>query len=182
MLHSRSKFAAALLLLLLAGCALLRPAAPGLVDANWSAREFQREQQVEVLHGDNSFSFLLYQQQRGISRDLIGLSLTGQTLFHLQFDGRQLSVIECIDAMRYLPFEFVVRDILLATDSGYQPEQIERASNGSDQFISINGQAVLRISQQQDTIELNNLRVPYRMLLRTLNTAATPDSDTNPHD
>lgn len=46
---------------------------------------------------------------------MVALSLTGQQLFKLQFDGHRVHVEQRIDQMRLLPFEFVVRDLLFAT-------------------------------------------------------------------
>ncbi|WP_353051767.1 DUF3261 domain-containing protein [Pseudomonas aeruginosa] len=71
---------------------------------------------LEVQWKQQSFSFLLYQQQKGAVLDVVALSLTGQQLFKLQFDGHRVHVEQRIDQNAvYCLLRFVVRDLLFAT-------------------------------------------------------------------
>jgi len=153
--------------LFLSGCQLT-PHAQGLKSSQWQAQQYQRQDQVEVQWKDKSFSFLLYQQQEGQQLNLVGLSLTGQSLFQLQFD----------EQMRLLPFEFVVRDILFATypnfsQLGQQAVQVE--NSGNQQSISIAQQAVLQIKHEANMIEVDNIQVPYRMTLSPIENTLNAD-------
>lgn len=150
----------------------LVPKAQGLVTTQWIAQQYQRQDQVEVQWKDHSFSFLLYQQQQGKNLDLLALSLTGQQLFKLQFDGQQVTVEQRIDAMKLLPFEFVVRDILFATYPNFiqhPPEQVNVTQHLENvdvhiQDVEIQQRKVLSIRQTKAQIELDNLQVPYHMV------------------
>lgn len=163
--------------LLLVGCQL-KPQAQGLQSSHWTAQHYQRQDQVEVQWKDKSFSFLLYQQQQGQQLSLVGLGLTGQPLFALQFDGQQVKVQQRIQQMRLLPFEFVVRDILFATypnfsQLGQQAVSIEHSAN--HQRVFIGGKSILQIQQQEKLIELDNLQVPYRMTLSPIENTLNAD-------
>lgn len=163
--------------LLLSGCQLT-PQAQGLKSSHWQAQTYQRQDQVEVQWKDKSFSFLLYQQQQGRQLDLVGLGLTGQPLFQLQFDGQQVKVQQRIEQIRLLPFEFVVRDILFATypnfaQLGQQAVAIENVAQ--QQQVLINQKLVLQIQTQQALIELTNLQVPYRMTLSPIENTLNSD-------
>jgi hypothetical protein len=52
----------------------LDPKAQGLATPEWAAQNYQRQDQIEVQWKSQSFSFLLYQQQRGQSLDMLALS------------------------------------------------------------------------------------------------------------
>lgn len=153
--------------LLFSGCQLT-PHAQGLKSSHWQAQQYQRQDQVEVQWKDKSFSFLLYQQQQGQQLSLIGLGLTGQALFELQFDGQQVKVQQRIEQMRLLPFEFVVRDLLFATYPNFAQlgqAAVSVQNTAHQQQVFINQQAILTIQKQNNVIELDNLQVPYRMTL-----------------
>ncbi|WP_034595106.1 DUF3261 domain-containing protein [Acinetobacter sp. NIPH 298] len=163
--------------LLMGGCQLT-PHAQGLQSNHWTAQHYQRQDQVEVQWKDKSFSFLLFQQQQGQQLSLIGLGLTGQPLFALQFDGQQVKVQQRIQQMRLLPFEFVVRDILFATypsfsQLGQQAVSIEHSVN--HQRVFIGEKSVLQIQKQENLIELDNLQVPYRMTLSPIENTLNAD-------
>lgn len=160
------------------GCQSFIPKAQGLVPQQWNAQHYQRQDQVEVQWKTHSFSFLLYQQQQGKKVDLIALSLTGQQLFKLNFDGEKVQVEQRIDQMKLLPFDFLVRDILFATypDFVKQHQQdgiqnkiqvvINGGQNGDPliQEIWIDQQEILKIHRYKDRIELDNVQVPYQMI------------------
>lgn len=157
--------------LLLTGCQSLLPKAQGLSTTQWQARDYQRQDQVEVQWKDKSFSFLLYQQQTGEQLQMLALSLTGQPLFTLNFDGKQVSVEQRIEQMRLLPFDFLVRDILFATDLQFAQmphEHVQLLSTASGRDVYINQKVVLHIVQEQDHIRLDNVQVPYQMVISTV--------------
>ncbi|OTG67371.1 DUF3261 domain-containing protein [Acinetobacter silvestris] len=156
----------------LSGCQAWIPKAQGLASAQWAVQSYQRQDQVEVQWKQQSFSFLLYQQQHGLSLDLVALSLTGQQLFKLKFDGQQVYVEQRIEQMKLLPFNFVVRDILFATYPNFAQLQHDRVAVQYDgeknQSILINQQPVLHIHDLTDYIELDNVQVPYQMVFSTV--------------
>ena len=163
-------------LLCCSGCQSLLPKAQGLATTTWLAQEYQRQDQLEVQWNKHSFSFLLYQQQQGQKLDMLALSLTGQQLFKLSFDGQNLQVEQRIEQMKLLPFEFVVRDILYATYPNFaqlQPQNVQvktvQIKNvAQTQSIFINQQHVLNILYQDAVIELDNLQVPYQIVISAL--------------
>jgi hypothetical protein len=99
---------------LLPACRLL-PVAQGL--ASWSQLQHLQnaQQQVEMFWRHQSFSFLLYQQLQPDYLQVLGLSMTGQILFELHYDGNTVKVVQRINAMKYLPFDYLLRDILWAS-------------------------------------------------------------------
>ena len=158
-------------LLCCSGCQSLLPKAQGLATTTWLAQEYQRQDQLEVQWNKHSFSFLLYQQQQGQKLDMLALSLTGQQLFKLSFDGKKVQVEQRIEPMKLLPFEFVVRDILYATYPNFaqlQPQNVQIKNVAQTQSIFINQQHVLNSLHQDAVIELDNLQVPYQMVISAL--------------
>lgn len=158
-------------LLCCSGCQSLLPKAQGLATTTWLAQDYQRQDQLEVQWNKHSFSFLLYQQQQGQKLDMLALSLTGQQLFKLSFDGQKVQVEQRIEQMKLLPFEFVVRDILYATYPNFaqlQSQNVQIKNVAQTQSIFINQQHVLNILHQDAVIELDNLQVPYQMVISAL--------------
>ncbi|ATO18617.1 DUF3261 domain-containing protein [Acinetobacter sp. LoGeW2-3] len=154
--------------LLCSGCQSLIPQAQGLVTSTWSAQSYQRQDQIEVQWKEHSFSFLLYQEQQGSNLDMVALSLTGQQLFKLSFNGNKVQVEQRIDAMKLLPFDYVVRDILYATYPDFakmQSAQVSLQQQDDMQMVLIQNQPVLKIKTLDDSIELNNIQVPYQMVI-----------------
>ena len=163
-------------LLCCGGCQSLLPQAQGLATTTWHAQQYQRQDQLEVQWNKHSFSFLLYQQQQGQKLDMLALSLTGQQLFKLSFDGKKVQVEQRIEPIKLLPFEFVVRDILYATYPNFaqlqsqnvQVKTVQVKNVAQTQSIFINQQHVLNILHQDAVIELDNLQVPYQMVISAL--------------
>ncbi|MGQ8975913.1 DUF3261 domain-containing protein [Acinetobacter schindleri] len=151
------------------------PEAQGLATPQWGAQNYQRQDQIEVQWKSQSFSFLLYQQQRGQSLDMLALSLTGQQLFKLSFDGQKVDVEQRIEPMKLLPFDYVVRDILYATYPNFAA--LHAAQNAVVQkadTIYIQ-QPVLKIQGNEGAIELDNLQVPYQMVISTVSNTLEDD-------
>ena len=162
--------------LLCSACQSLIPKALGLATPQWAAQNYQRQDQIEVQWKSQSFSFLLYQQQRGQSLDMLALSLTGQQLFKLSFDGQKVDVEQRIDPMKRLPFDYVVRDILYATYPNFAG--LHAAQNAIVQkadTIYMQQQPVLKIQQNEGAIELDNLQVPYQMVISAVNNTLEDD-------
>lgn len=147
---------------LLTGCQSLIPKVQGLVTSEWQAQQYQRQDQLEVQWKSQSFSFLLYQHQQGNQLSMVALSLTGQQLFKVVFDGKKVHVQQRIDAMRLLPFDFLVRDILFATYPKFNVNQVTQDSQGM--HVEISHQPVLEIVKQDQQIQLHNLQVPYTIV------------------
>ncbi len=117
---------AGLLLLCVTACSL--PPAKGL-PAFSLAPALPITQQLEVRWREHSFSFLLIQQgmpgQAGLQ--VVATTLTGQQLFELAYDGKQLKVVQRVEEMKRLPFDYLLRDVLWASwpaasvQAGIQP-------------------------------------------------------------
>ena len=162
--------------LLCSACQSWVPKAQGLATPEWAAQNYQRQDQIEVQLKSQSFSFLLYQQQRGQSLDMLALSLTGQQLFKLSFDGQKVHVEQRIEPMKLLPFDYVVRDILYATYPNFAA--LHAAQNAVVQkadTIYIQQQPVLKIQQNKGAIELDNLQVPYQMVISAVSNTLEDD-------
>nr|WP_165494437.1 DUF3261 domain-containing protein [Acinetobacter terrestris] len=158
--------------LLCGGCQSMLPKAQGLATASWAAQNYQRQDQLEIQWKDQSFSFLLYQQQQGSKLEMLALTLTGQQLFKLSFDGQRVHVEQRIEQMKLLPFEFVVRDILYATYPNFaqlKQQNVRIETSAQTQKVFINQQHVLNIKHENDVIELDNLQVPYQMVISRIN-------------
>lgn len=170
--------------LLSTACQNFVPQAQGLVVAAWPMQNYQRQDQLEVQWQAHQFSFLLYQQQQGQNLQMIALSLTGQQLFKVNFDGQHVKVEQRIEQMKYLPFEFVVRDILYATYPNFvslqASSQVAVQVQAQQKIVRIQNQNVLEITQQDDVTELRNLQVPYVMsispMLNTLQSDGEADA------
>ena len=162
--------------LLCSACQSLIPKALGLATPQWVAQNYQRQDQIEVQWKTQSFSFLLYQQQRGQSLDMLALSLTGQQLFKLSFDGQKVEAEQRIDPMKRLPFDYVVRDILYATYPNFAAlHTAQNAVVQKDDTIYIQQQPVLKIQQNEGAIKLDNLQVPYQMMISTVSNTLEDD-------
>lgn len=162
--------------LLCSACQSWIPKAQGLVTPQWVAQNYQRQDQIEVQWKTQSFSFLLYQQQRGQSLDMLALSLTGQQLFKLSFDGQKVDVEQRIDPMKRLPFDYVVRDILYATYPKFAAlHAAQNAVVQKDDTIYMQQQPVLKIQQNEGAIELDNLQVPYQMVISAVSNTLEDD-------
>lgn len=162
--------------LLCSACQSWIPKAQGLATPQWAAQNYQRQDQIEVRWKTQSFSFLLYQQQLGQSLDMLALSLTGQQLFKLSFDGQKVEVEQRIDPMKWLPFDYVVRDILYATYPNFAAlHAAQNAVVQKDDTIYIQQQPVLKIQQNEGAIELDNLQVPYQMMISTVSNTLEDD-------
>lgn len=168
--------------LLCSGCQSMLPQAPGLTTAAWTAQNYQRQDQLEIQWKAHSFSFLLYQQQKGQKLEMLALTLTGQQLFKLSFDGQKVHVEQRIEQMKLLPFEFVVRDILYATYPDFarlQSQNVRTETSAQIRKVWINQQYVLNIQQQDGAIELNNLQVPYQMVISPISEGLTSTEGEN---
>ncbi len=162
--------------LLCSACQSWIPKAQGLVTPEWAAQNYQRQDQIEVQWKTQSFSFLLYQQQWGQSLDMLALSLTGQQLFKLSFNGQKVDIEQRIEPMKLLPFDYVVRDILYATYPNFA--RLHAAQNAVVQkadTIYIQQQPVLKIQQNEGAIELDNLQVPYQMVISAVSNTLEDD-------
>ena len=168
--------------LLCSACQSFIPKAQGLVSLHWVAQNYQRQDQIEVQWKTHGFSFLLYQQQQGQKLEMVALSLTGQQLFKLYFDGQHVIVEQCVESMKHLPFDYVVRDILYATYPNFVQLQAGTAvlkQQEGLQTIYIQQTPVLNIRQQENMVELNNIQVPYQMVMSAVSNTLENDGELN---
>lgn len=138
-----------------------------------------KQNQVEIKWQKQSFAFLLYQQQHQNYLQVLGLTITGQILFELHYNGEKVEVIQRIDAMKYLPFDYVLRDILWGTLAAdvVSPQVQALGLSFSEQIIdSSSDQLLQRTIQSKDKvqlqvqikdqmIEIDNPNVPYQMII-----------------
>lgn len=167
--------------LLCSACQNVIPKAQGLTSTQWIAQSYQRQDQIEVQWKTQGFSFLLYQQQQGQKLEMIALSLTGQQLFKLDFDGQKVNVQQRIEQMKRLPFDYLVRDILYATYPNFAQLHASQVASKQQQALKtiyIRQQPVLEIVEQDRTIEVNNVQVPYQMVISQVNHPLENDGDT----
>ncbi|MEQ1142212.1 DUF3261 domain-containing protein [Acinetobacter soli] len=160
----------------LSACQSFTPKAPGLPQPQWAQlqqqhRDYVRQDQVDVRWRSKQFSFLLYQRQQGEALQMVALTLTGQQLFDVDYDGRRVIVKQRIDEMRLLPFEFLVRDILVATYPDFTKQSnatitVKPTATGQDVYIQ--NQKVLNLRHSSDTIDLDNIQVPYHMTFSSI--------------
>ena len=107
---------------------------------------------------------------------MLALSLTGQQLFKLSFDGQKVHVEQRIEPMKLLPFDYVVRDILYATYPNFaalhaaQSNVLQKADT-----IYMQQQPVLKIQQNEGAIELDNLQVPYQTVISAVSNTLEDD-------
>lgn len=155
---------------MIAGLAVLctacqAPKVQGLKSIAWQVEpHYQRQDMLEMQWKKTTFSLLLYQEQKAGVLSMLGLSLTGQPLFQLTFDGKQVYVQQRIDAMRLLPFDFLVRDILFATYPNFQSQNSNVTFEQSKKYIDINNVRVLNIDIQPQQVVLHNVQVPYSIV------------------
>ena len=111
---------------------------------------------------------------------MLALSLTGQQLFKLNFDGQKVKVEQRIEQLRFLPFDYVVRDILYATYPNFISLHVGKTTVlQKEGIIYIQQQPVLKIDHQEGVIELENLQVPYEMVISTVSNTLEADSGGN---
>ena len=107
---------------------------------------------------------------------MLALSLTGQQLFKLSFDGQKVEAEQRIDPMKRLPFDYVVRDILYATYPNFAAlHTTQNAVVQKADTIYIQQQPVLKIQQNEGAIELDNLQVPYQMVISAVSNTLEDD-------
>lgn len=149
--------------------------------------------QAELFWKDQSISFLLISQMNSNdlkhslegelkredqqkNQQLIGMTVNGQVLFELDYDGKKVDVVQSIDAMKRIPFDYLYRDIVWATLS----DEMLKATLQGTQFkyysalqgemvhrtIQHNGKIIYKAQQHmgEDT-EIENMNVPYKMIL-----------------
>ncbi len=169
------KFFLCVMIGLLSACQMIPPA-KGLPNLSALAQYTAagKQDQVDIFWKDQSFTFLLDQQQYPDYLQVLALSLTGQVLFELHYDGQQIRVIQRIDAMRRLPLDYILRDIwwgTLATDVIQAQTQAlglvlqEQTQPGFHRMILANNIAQLEAQRQEQQVIINNYKVPYKMLI-----------------
>lgn len=164
---------AGLLLLCATACSL--PPAKGL-PALSQMPALPLTQQLEVRWREHSFSFLLIQQglpgqQAGLQ--VVATTLTGQQLFALVYDGKQVKVLQRVEEMKRLPFDYLLRDVLWASwpldsvQAGIQPYgyTLQEQATGQNQIsrqISAAGKLVLDVQRDSSgQLHVENKQAGY---------------------
>lgn len=158
---------AGLLLLCVTACSL--PPAKGL-PALSQMPALPLTQQLEVRWRAHSFSFLLIQQdlagQAGLQ--VVATTLTGQQLFELAYDGKQLKVVQRVEEMKRLPFDYLLRDVLWASwpeasvQAGIQPYGYVLREQADRRQISAAGKLVLDVQRDSSgQLHVENRQAGY---------------------
>lgn len=148
--------------------------------------------QAELFWKDQSISFLLISQMQSnelksqnLQHDqqnylqLIAMTVTGQVLFELDYDGTKVDVVQSIDAMKRIPFDYLYRDMVWATlsEGGLKTTlkntpyavQSNQTTHHVTRVISQNKQQIYQAQYNADgSIEVKNSNVPYKMILTPL--------------
>ena len=163
---------ASVLLLCLTACSL--PPAKGLPVLNATVA-VPASEQLEVRWREHSFSFLLMQQmQAGPDRlQVVATTLTGQQLFELAYDGKQVKVLQRVAEMQRLPVDYLLRDILWASwplasvQAGVRPYGYQVQEQGLQQGqlgrqISAKGKLILDVQRRADgVLHVENRQAGY---------------------
>lgn len=167
--RGRLWLAGLLLLLCMTACSL--PPAKGL-PAFSHAPVLPVTQQLEVRWREHSFSFLLIQQglpaQAGLQ--VVATTLTGQQLFELAYDGKQLKVVQRVEEMKRLPFDYLLRDVLWASwpvasvQAGIQPYGYVLQEQADRRQISAAGKLVLDVQRgSSGQLHVENKQAGYML-------------------
>lgn len=159
---------------------------------NASLQQLEKSQnkqyEVELFWKEQSISFLLLSDllsgtiQNGAShqakpyQQVIGMTVTGQVLFELHYDGTKVDVVQSIDAMKRIPFDYLYRDMVWATlsEGGLKTTlkntpyavQSNQTTHHVTRVISQNKQQIYQAQYNADgSIEVKNSNVPYKMIL-----------------
>ncbi|MFC3903877.1 hypothetical protein SAMN05421749_10648 [Acinetobacter marinus] len=147
-----------------------------------------QQYEVELFWKEQSISFLLLSNlvsstmQNGAShqpktyQQVIGMTVTGQVLFELHYDGKKVDVVQSIDAMKRIPFDYLYRDMVWATlsedvlkttlkNTPYTAQSKQMAHHVTRVILQNNQQVYQAQYNADGSIEVKNLNVPYKMLL-----------------
>ncbi|WLF84139.1 DUF3261 domain-containing protein [Moraxella sp. ZY210820] len=162
----------------LSGCQSLLPTAKGLPELQLSISQITQatstQQQVEMIWREQSFSFLLYQQQQAQQLHVIAMTFSGQVLFELHYDGKKINVLQRYSALKNLPLDFLMRDIWWATLPSSQLQSALTSLNyqlieqeNSRQILNDQQQTRLSVQRETQKTLIDNHVIPYRLILST---------------
>lgn len=163
---------------LLSSCQIFMPQAKGLPSLSPSVEQIAQnstsQQQAEMIWREQSFSFLLYQQQQAQQLHVIAMTFSGQVLFELHYDGKKINVLQRHSALKKLPLDFLMRDIWWATLPSSQLQSALTSLNyqlieqqHSRQIIGDNQQSKLSVQREAQNTLIDNHVIPYRLILST---------------
>lgn len=139
------------------------------------------EQQAELFWRTQSFAFLLYQEPQASQTQpnpplqILALTLSGQLLFELSFDGQTLHTVQKHPKLKALPTDYLMRDIWWAA---MPLSDVESAISSLNLAVSDAGNvrtiypkdtpstAKLTATKEADgTLSIQNHDVPYRIVI-----------------
>ncbi len=142
------------------------------------------EQQAELFWRTQSFAFLLYQEPQASQTDqaqsnpplqILALTLSGQLLFELSFDGQTLHTVQKHPKLKALPTDYLMRDIWWAamplSDVENAISSLNLAVSDMDNVRTIYPKdtpstAKLTATKEADgTLSIQNHDVPYRIVI-----------------
>lgn len=151
-------------------CQMIPHAKQGLPQLS-TIQQRQQQYQVELFWKEQTFSFLLQQEQRGQKLYVTAMSMMGQELFSLSYDGKHIELLYQHSMLKHLPITFLMRDIWWSVMPQEQLkstlEQMDYIlqEQGLERKISHQQQLKLYVKYDGSRIEVENKSVPYRMLL-----------------
>ena len=138
----------------------------------------ESQQQAELFWQDHTFAFLLYQEaqsQKPSSLQILALTLSGQLLFELHYDGQTLHTVQKHPKLKSLPVDFLMRDIWWAS---MPLTEVQSAINKlglditeSDGVRTIypvktpNQAKLIAIQGADGTLSIENKDVPYKVVM-----------------
>lgn len=163
---------------LLSSCQIFMPQAKGLPELQPSVSQITQatssQQQAEIIWHEQSFSFLLYQQQQAQQLHVIAMTFSGQVLFELVYNGQKINVLQRHSALKNLPLDFLMRDIWWATLPSSQLQSALTSLNyqmieqqNLRQIIGDNQQSKLSVQHEAQKMLIDNHVIPYRLILST---------------
>lgn len=169
-------YIAIIILIGLSGCQSLLPTAKGLPSLSPSVEQIAQnstsQQQAEIIWREQSFSFLLYQQQQAQQLHVIAMTFSGQVLFELVYNGQKINVLQRHSALKNLPLDFLMRDIWWATLPSSQLQSALTSLNyqmveqeHSRQIINNQQQTRLSVKREPQKMHIENHVIPYRLIL-----------------
>lgn len=165
----------------LLGCQALSPQVQGL--PKMVATVEHDDVQAEIFWRDKSFAFLLSKQPYHDGWQIHALTLSGQLLFELNFDGKKITTVQKHDSLSALPVEFLIRDIWWATlptddvEQAILPLGLGLAQSEHGRQITEGDKVRLDVVYGEQTTITNQL-IPYKLILSQTTQSILHDVDT----
>lgn len=168
------------LVITLVGCQALSPQVQGLPKK--VVMTVQDDVQAEIFWRDKSFAFLLSKQPHQDGWQIHALTLSGQLLFELYFEGEKITTVQKHDSLSALPVEFLIRDIWWATlpvddvTQAILPLGLGLTQSEQGRQITEGDKVRLDVVYGEQTTITNQL-IPYKLILSQTTQSILHDVD-----